>query len=357
MDLTALSQTTRKAIILIGLGIIALIIIRIAFTVVVAIIHNITPQAPPTANQIFGSLPAIKFNQPTLSSSKFTFNLETVDSKPPKMPTVATVYQLRTPPTLFLSLDAAKKRAAQFGFNQEPTAQSSNIYQWIDSDLLGYTFTLDVVTGDFHLQSDSSQSTFLSGTKLKFDDTEAVNQARTYLKNHAALTPLFEKGETQVKFLSITKANTTEVSAPSSANAFRVDLFPVNIDEKYVVLNQTPTIGIISITMINEMDGGLQPFEINYKQLEIDTESKGTYNIIPSDTAWSELNSGEGTVIKSPTGSGQISISNISLGYFVEEKSKYLKPVYIFEGVSGPDKNETDFTAVLPAIASQNKTQ
>lgn len=342
---------------MIGLGIIALIIIRIAFTISMAVIHNLTPATPPTANQLFGSLAPIKFTQPTLSTSKFSYGLETVDSKPPKMPNLAIVYQLRTPPTLFLSLDAAKKRASEFGFNQEPTAQSANIYQWVDTDLPGYSFTLDVVSGDFHLKSDSAQSIFLSNNKLTIDSNEAVNQARSYLKSHAALTTLFEKGTAQVKFINITPAQLVEVGSPAAANAFRVDLYPASIADKFVVLNQTPLSGLISITLLNNKDGGLQPFEISYKQLEIDTDSKGTYNIISADQAWQELNNGQGIVIKSTTSNGPIGISNISLGYFVEEKSKYLKPIYIFEGTSSPNKNEADFTAVLPAVASPNKTQ
>lgn len=357
MDLTALSQTTRKAIILVGLGVIALIIIRIALVVVIALIRNLSPATPPVANQLFGTLPAVKFNQPTLSSSKFTYNLETVDSKLPNMPTLATVYQLRTPPTLFLSLDQAKKRAAEFGFNQEPTAQSANIYQWVDTDLPGYTFTLDVISGDFHLKSDPTKSTFLNDNKLTIDSNEAVSQARSYLKNHSSLTPLFEKGTTGVKFLNITTSQTSEVGSPAAANAFRVDIYPASIDDKFTVLNQTPMTGIISLTMLHNKDGVAQPFEINYKQLEIDTDTKGTYNIITSNQAWDGLNNGQAVVIKSSTTSGQIAISNISLGYFVEEKSKFLKPVYVFEGTSSPDKTETDFTAVLPAIGTPNKSQ
>lgn len=357
MDLTALSQAARKLIIFLAIGIVVWIIVLLVFNLTLRIIKNLTPAKPPAADQLFGSLKEIKFKQPTLSSAKFSYTLETVDSKPPTMPTIENVYRLLTPTAHFLSLDQAKNQAKVFGFNEEPQAVSKQLYQWVDTDLPGYTLTMDIIKGDVHLRADTAKIASQLSSSLHIDSTEAVSHARNYLKNRLPIPTLFDNGDTKVQFLNVTSTQIKRVSSADQANSFRVDIYPGKLADNSVILTQTPEESMLNVTLFTGKEGGDFPLEINYQQFVVDTDSKATYDIKTSASAWQELLNGKGIVIKTPTQSGGIAIQSITLGYFFEEGSAYLQPIYIFEGVSSADTANTDFTAILPAIASPNKSQ
>lgn len=357
MDLTALSQATRKIIIFLAIGIVVWIITLLVFNLALRVIKNLTPEQAPTADQLFGNLEKTKFKQPVISSSQFTYALETIDSKPPTMPALEYVYKLVKPSARFLSLEQAKNQARDLGFTEEPQMQSNETYAWTDNDLPGYKLTINIINGNISLRSDPTKLAAQFSPSLHIDSNEAVTKVRNYLNNRIRIPPLLEKGETKVQFLNVSASQTRVVNSADQANNFRVDLFPGKINDEYVILNQTPQESVLNVTLFTNKEGADRPLEINYQPFLLDTNDKATYNIKNSDQAWRELLSGQGVVIKTPLPNGNIAIKAITLGYFLEESSEYLKPVYIFEGITSPDKTETDFVAVLPAIASPNKSK
>ncbi len=358
MDLTALSITARKAIVLLALGIIAFIVIRIVVGVVVNFVKSLNPPSPPAATKIFGTLAPIKFDQPVTPSSKFTYTLETIDSQLPTLPSILEVYTTRQSPSLFQSVNQGKIRAKGFGFSAEPAQVSANIYQWQDPTQVGYTFTMDVVSGDFRLILDPTQRGELLTNRLNFDSTEAINRARTYLKNTQSFSPSFENGDSQLQFLNITPKGITKVNSAGQANSYRVDFFPSKINDKYPIMSQNPQSDLLNVTLLASSQFSREHvFELNYQQFEIDLDGSGTYDIKSAQLAWEELKNGSGIVVKNSKLGGSIAINSIYLGYFKESKTKYLKPVYVFEGTSSVDLINNDFTAILPAIAVENKAE
>jgi hypothetical protein len=357
MDLTSLSLSFRKAIVYVFVGLVALIILYIVFRLLLGFISNLRPEAPPEANRLFGTLTPIKFENPYTDSSKFTYSLETVDSQLPVSPVLFNVYQLKQPTTLFQGLEQAKRRANEFKFEEEPTSLSSSLYQFKDSDRAGYTFSLDVVSGNFRLILDPSSRPDLLTGRLNFDSNEAISKARNYLSGKNALPAAFTQGEARVQFLNITPRQTTSVTSPDQANAYRVDFYPASLDNTYRILSQRPDTSILNITLLanGKTDDGV--YEINYQQFEIDAENVGTYNIKDTSDAWAQLQSGQGVVLRVPKLNSQIAINAITFGYFLEQNSKHLKPIYIFEGTSSVDQITPDFLAVLPAIAVENEAE
>ena len=109
--------------------------------------------------------------------------------------------------------------------------------------------------------------------------------------------------------------------------------------------------------MLANTKGEESLFEINYSQFEIDLETKATYNIKDTTSVWEELQAGQGIVVRAPKPNSPIAINNLTLGYFWDSTSKYLKPIYIFEGTTSVDQLTPDFVAVLPAIAVENKAE
>jgi hypothetical protein len=354
MDLTSLSATARKSLILAVFGIITLIIIWIAFNFLMGALRNLRPAEVPIASETFGTLPEINFPSGLPSSGQFTYTLETVDGALPSLEPLLKVYQLKTQPSLFQSLDEGKKTAKTFGFDQEPTALSANLYQWTDPKQVGYTFTLDVVTGSYQLKLNPTARPDLMGGQLRLDKTQALANARQYFKNQRSLTPTFEKSEGEVKFLNISGSRLTEVTSADQANSYRVDLFPNRLEDKYPIFGPDLNSSIVNATFLAPIQGSREtPLEVNYQPFDMDTENTATYYIKSSLVAWEEFQVGKAVVLKGPK-EGMISINNIYLGYFIESNSKYLKPVIIFEGSSSVNQTASDFVAVLPAITTEN---
>lgn len=352
MNLTSLSTTVRKSIIIAIVAVIAFIIIRILFGLTLDYIRSLTPPPPPVANQLFGALATIQFSQPLIKSSNFNYSLETIDAKLPPSPVLMNVYQNLQAIPLFLGLDEAKKTARVFGFREEPLPVTDSRYQWADSENSGYTFVLDIVSGSFNLKLDPSKRPGLLTSRVRYDQSQAIERAKAYLRSHNSLNANFENGRQEVHFLNITPGKTTEASSADQANAFKVDLFPEDIDNKYPIITRDPDASPLNITLLAAGDRSEVPYEINSRQFSLETEKVGTYPIKDSATAWEELKGGAGVVVRAPSNQNQIAIHEISFGYYLEENLRYLKPVYIFVGNSSVNQITPDFLGVVPAIAT-----
>lgn len=350
MNLSALSEATRKAVIIIIVGIIAIILLRIGYILVAGLVTSLLPAKPTPPNNLFGTLHPIKFPTTLSSSKNYIFSLETVDAKLPTNPNLMKVYKVNQTPALFMSLTTAKQNAQNFGFRTEPTSLGDNKYQFKDINRPGYVLTSDIITGNTSLKIDPNFNPNLLANRLTIDTTAAQKYSWQFLTTHQLVPSVFAKGTAMVKFLKISAKNSIEVASADQANGYRVDIFPPNLDTDYQILTPNPDFSPLNVTFLAGQTGN-DVYELNTFNFDLDTTKVGTYQIISVQTAWDNLNSGKATILHSPTSGKQINIQNITLGYFLEDNATYLKPVYIFSGTSSVDLLSPDFIAVLPAVA------
>ena len=103
---------------------------------------------------------------------------------------------------------------------------------------------------------------------------------------------------------------------------------------KLPILYPNPPFSLINVSVAS---GGLegQIIEANYSYNNI-SEKSATYPIKTTEQAFSELKEGKGYIASYYGSDKNVSIKNVYLAYYMEEKPmKYLIPIIVFEGNNG----------------------
>lgn len=278
------------------------------------------PPEEPYAEERFGSLPKLNTPDQVVSTSHYTYSLDTTTgSLPPDLPKVLKVYFI---PQTGISLIAPKKAqelAKKLGYNLGPEIISQAVYKYTDET--GSLVTIDLNTGNFKIQKTSTPS---AKTIIQQDQIRIVGDFKNFLAAKGLLPDELNRGTNKI-------INN------------EINLFPADFDGLKIVtpyLNQS----LIRATMA-EVPSEEKYSSINYTYWTIDKTESSSYKLKKVEDAFNELKSGSGFVIIEPP-KLQVSISNIYLAYYQgEQYSPYLQPVYVFEG--------PNFAAYVSAIPSR----
>lgn len=298
------------------------------------------PGVPPVIEQptlIFGLLPKLKFPDSQVSSSNFSYALDTeTGALPEKTPLLFKVYSVAQLATDLLALDRAKNLAGSLAFNRTPQAISATQYQFID-DKIGGRLIVDLDTGNFKFQRNAATG---SGERLEriedFIDENNQGQAlKNFLSSKGLLKEQLRAGKTSVTYNNQVKKD---------SNLVTVNLWQENIED-YPIVTPKFREGLIRAVGTNNNNDEGKYILLDYIFWPIDLENFGTYPIKNSLEAFEELKNGEGFVSVEPR-SSNASITKVYLAYYLsEEYSNYLQPVYVFEG--------PEFAGFVPAIKSE----
>lgn len=332
MTLTQVAIITRRGIIvfvaLIFLGIIAAIGYRVWYNYYISTL----PSVEEKPDLKFGSLPKISFPASIISSSNYSYSIDTETGSLPQMPKLIKVYFLpRANIVSLLAPDESQKLAAKFGFNGAREILNPTTYKYSD-DTKG-SFTIDLITGNFQYQKqNSTPSAKLDATFI--DQNSLANTFKGFLKNNGVSSDDLSNGRNKVIY---------NKSTPSTSTSAIVSLWPSDLDGLQIVTS-SPSASLVRATTTNTSDENNRFSTLNYTYWQIDKTTFATYPLQPIESAFAELQSGQGYVSQVPS-LAQVSITKVSLAYFEsQEYSPYLQPVYVFEG--------PNFTALIPAIKS-----
>lgn len=298
------------------------------------------PGLPPVVEQptlAFGPLPKMKFPDPTVASSNFSYSLDTeTGALPEKLPELFKVYSVAQLATDLLALDRAKSLAGALSFNTNPQAISSTQYKFTDV-INGGELIVDLDTGNFKFRKNIASS---SGDNFEsVEDFISENKQSQSFKNFLSSRDLLKEqlinGRTTVNYNSPVKKDSTQVT---------LNLWQEDIENTPII---TPKFkeGLIKAIATNNREVEKKYIYMDYIFWPIDINNFGTYPIKKAEEAFEELKNGEGYIAVEPR-SGSVSITKVYLGYYLsEEYTNYLQPVYVFEG--------TGFAALVPAIKSE----
>ena len=279
-------------------------------------LSKLPPQEEKADNK-FGLLPEVKFPKARVSSSNFSYSLDTTTGGFVKFPSLVKVYFIPQGSLTFLSPDKSKELARGLGFVDEPV-QNDNQYQFTNG--LGDSFIIDISTANFTLNRNEASAS----AKLKLqplDSNQAIVQFKSFLDKNRLLVDELKNG----------KAKTID---------YEVNLYPEGVDS-LPVINLPPEQSLIR-GKAKQLNDSILFTQIHYTFWPIDKLNYSTYKILQPEVAYEQLKQGRGYVAKEPT-KPQVSLSNIYLAYYqTEEYSPYLQPVYVFEG--------PEFIGVVSAI-------
>jgi hypothetical protein len=315
MTLTQAAGITKRSMVIfacvIFLGLTAYIGYRIWYA-------NYLAHLPPVEEKPdvkFGLLPAINLPSSAVTSSNFSYSIDTTTGGLPVFAKVQKVYFIPKPIATLLTLDKIKSLAKKLAMEDAIATPSGNSYFFQKDDR---SLTVEADTGNFSLNGAT-----ISG-KLQIEDRPVQN---------------FKNLLSSIGYLKEDLAN-----GPSKIAVNQIQLWPAQID-KNPILHADFNKGLISATLT---DNGQQISDyqsIQYIYWPVDRTTYSTYPVKSADEALVDLKSGKGSIVIEPT-SPQVSITSVYLAYFESTMYQpYLEPIYVFEGPG--------FVSYVPAVREE----
>lgn len=281
----------------------------------------------------FGVLPYPQFPKTTVTSSNFSYSLDTVTGGLPKVGIDATfdklvkVYFVIKPYATFLSPDKVGNLAERFNINNPPAVLNETTYEFKQDNK---TLLVDLDSGNFKYSKEETSPS----ARPKDTDEKLISDFKTTLDSLGVLKEELKGGRAKV---------TTK-----DATTILLSIWPEDLDKKPLFSSDTNKSTVYAEILSSASD--LENYKtLNFLFYKVDTSTFATYPIKAPEDAYADLRGSKGAVVMEPQ-KGQVSITSVSLGYFLpDDYSPYIQPIYVFEGPS--------FVAYVPAIAPQFQKQ
>lgn len=347
MTLTQTATLTRRAILFSVIFLIVGIVGLIGYNIWHAYYLASLPPVEEKPDLKFGLLPPPEFPQGSVSTSNFSYSLDTATGGLPKLgeeegfEKVVKVYFVTQTFATLLAPEKSAALAEKFKVTTAPEIISETRYRYKDKNK---TLLVDLDNGNFAYNKEATPS---ANINLE-EETKLVTEFKQFLANMGLLKKDLQEGRTKVTLLKINNGQLIPTQTREEAVAYQISLWPAAIDKRLVL---TPDFNNALITAV--VSGAAADLE-NYLSLRftyypIDLTTFATYPIKTPEEAFDDLKTGRGTVIVTPD-KPQVSITSVTLGYYLSGSyNPYLQPVYVFEG--------PNFVSFVSAISGQFQSQ
>ncbi len=334
MTLTQTAVLVKRAItisiIILVIGIVSFISYRIWYAYYLS---NLPPveEKPDTK---FGLLPLPNFSSSAVSTSNFSYSLDTITGGLPKVGVdpgfekIIKVYFVTQTFATLLSPDKSTDLAQKFDISTPPEIINETKYNFKDKDK---TLSVNLDNGNFSYTKQAS----VSGILKPDEDQKIVADFQQTLSNLGILKEDLKNGRNKIIFLK-------------EPQTIQISLWPEAIDKKPIFTADFNK-SLITATVLGNADNLENYLSLTFTYYPIDTSTFATYSLKTAEVAFEDLKNGKGTVVVEPE-KPQVSITSVSLGYYLSENySPYLQPIYVFEGPS--------FVSYVTAINEQFQAQ
>jgi hypothetical protein len=350
-DMTALTQiaiTARKSIRYILLGILFLSIGRILWGLGATAYLQLFPPAPPAPTVKFGKLTKVPFpeNGP---APKLSYTIETATGGLPTNinPQAKVFFMPKVNPNL-LSLDSAKYKAVQMGFNNPNPVQESDTLYKFSNNRYPTTLTTNIVTNAFSISYDLIADRSPITNRPPAAEI-AASTFRTILSSANNL-PEDLTGPMIPEYYRLESGSLVRVLALSEADLTKVSLFRKAYDKLPSLTakpNESNVWGIISGAPQKDQ----QIIAGEYHYFPVDETQFSTYPIITPEQAFAGLQNGSAYVASMGQyqDGNSLKIRRVYLAYFDPGiPSDFYQPIYVFD--SGENDPDNSFVAYIPAV-------
>ncbi|MBI2334375.1 hypothetical protein HYU96_01105 [Candidatus Daviesbacteria bacterium] len=310
MTLTQIAVFTRRTIVLSAAALILTIVGFIGYKIWLNYYLSTLPPVEEVPDTKFGSLPSLEFPATGVSSSNFSYSLDTATGGLPKVGQdpgfgkIIRVYFIVKTYATFLSAQRSQDLAEKLGIKTSAQIVSETNYVYKQDNKI---LEVNLDSGNFKFKN------------------EATPEAKP-LNEESRLATDFKN---VLSFLGILKEELK--SGRSQVAGSQISIWPKDIDGKAIF---TPE---FNKSLINATVSGPAGNLENYLSLEftffpIDESTYATYPLRRAEEAFEDLKQGKGVVMIEPA-KPQVSITSVNLGYYLAESyTPYLQPIYIFEG-------------------------
>ena len=297
-----------------------------------------TPPVPPTAG--FGKLPSIAF--PNQAKENITYSINTLTGYLPTFSDRAKIYRITTNPPTLLGLDSSQKKVAGIGFSSQGFPISESTYRWVDKN------SQKIITMNIYSSNFTFSYPYLTVPLQTFSDQEkdkTVDKAESFLSAMSILFPTdIDDSKTTTSLYSIETGALVPVDNISDTKIVAVDFFQKDVDS-LPIYYEKGTSSTIDFLVGKENDS-LEVVNATFLYKNI-SKVFSTYAIKTAQQAYSELQSGQAFIVNKDPNISEITIKNVSLGYYIGEADQnFLMPIVVFEG-------SNNFLAYVSAVRDE----
>ncbi len=291
----------------------------------------------------FGLLPQLDFPNGSVSTSNFSYSLDTTTGGLPKVgidPGFEKIIKIYFVPQTFatlLSPDRSEALAEKFDIRASADILSETKYKFSDKEK---SLLVNLDTGNFSYTKEATASSNINpdNDKKITADFQHILSKLGFLKDDLNL------GRSKITLLRMTGGKLTPTTIQSETQAIEISLWPAPIDKKSIFTADFNK-ALVNAIVLDTADNLDHYLSLNFTYYPIDTSTFATYPIKTSETAFDDLKNGKGVVIVQPN-NPNVSITSVSLGYFLSEIIIRICSQYLFL------KAPTSF-AYVPAVNDQ----
>lgn len=341
--MSTLAQVTKETRIFLKIGAAAAILALVVFFIFKGggIIKNMffpTPIAPP--DQKFGVMENIVF--PKSLDELPIFSINTVSGTLPPFPDRIKVYSLKKNSVSITALNNAKSRLAGLNYTGNQQFISTSVYKWTQTGK-NNVLTYNINSFNFSVESDFATNPLYISSRISSQSQDDVQKkVADFIDALGADRSDIDIKNAKITYLNIVNTNLTPTEA-TPAQIERLDIFQTPVDQLAIYYP------LFEKSLLNFMvaNNGIE-YEVvaaNYNHFSPDLTSFGTYPLKTSSQAYLDLQNGKGFIV-SPTPGKDVEITDVSLGYYLneDEEQKYLLPIVVFRG-------KNNFLAYVDALA------
>lgn len=291
----------------------------------------------------FGLLPQLNFPKSTISTSNFSYSLDTTTGNLPKVGAdsgfekIIKVYFVTQTFATLLSPDRSVTLAEKFGIITPPEILSEVKYRFSDQQK---NLIVDLDSGNFSYSKEATISSTIKPT----EEVKLISNFKQILSGLEVLKSDLKDGRGKVIFLTKAGDKLVPTTLPSEMQAFQISIWPAPVEKKQIFTADFNK-SLVSAVALNETAQLDDYVSLDFTYYPIDTTTFATYPTKTAEEAFDDLKNGKGVVIVEPK-TPQVSITAVYLGYFLPESySPYLQPIFVFEG--------SNFVAYTSAISEQ----
>lgn len=332
MTLTQTAILTKQVIVISAVALVVGSISLIGYKVWYAYYLAHLPPVEEKPDTKFGLLPPPNFPKGNVSTSNFSYSLDTTTGGLPKVGVdpgfekIVKVYFVTQTFATLLSSDRSENLAKKFDLLSPPDILSETKYKFEDKDKL---LVVNLDNGNFSYSQQASASAALN----RSNDEKLISDFKQTLANLGVLKDDLRTGKAKVVLLKVAGEKLTPTQLRQEAAFFQISLWPAPIDKK-PILTADFNKSLVTATVLNDASTLTDYLSLDFTYYPIDTSTFATYSLKPTEAAFDDLKSGKGVVMVEPE-KPQVSITSVSLGYYLpEDYSPYLQPIYVFEGPS-----------------------
>ncbi|HCB22802.1 TPA: hypothetical protein DEP06_03240 [Candidatus Daviesbacteria bacterium] len=268
----------------------------------------------------FGVLPALGFPQRPVSSSNFTYSLDTTTGGLPKFDKIIKVFFLPKTYATFLSSQKSQELAEKFNIKTAPQILSEINYLYKEGEK---TLEVNLDSGNFLFKKEATPS-----AKTLDSDDKLMADFKSVLSSLGVLKDQLKNGR-------------AKVTGP------QISIWPEDLDGKTIF---TPEFNksLVNAEVSGSADNTENYLALNFTFFSIDDSTFATYPLRKAEESFEDLKQGKGVIMIEPP-KPQVSITSVYLGYYLPESyTPYLQPIYVFEG--------PQFVAFASAVSREFQT-